>query len=206
MTQERPQQTETQGVCRSRYCTMHGEHTCVLMAGHKSLCTDNDVQWERKAAPPAPDDVGALVRELELAVVEAEQPLGPRAGVLSGMKRLKDARAALLAAFARLKAKYEAVCGEHSESVDREGALLARIAALEREKRDWLDNDLTGRTMLAQEQRIMDLERENAEMAKAGWRACLDHIVRPDSPCPVCRVEALERENERLQKLYAGCR
>ena len=24
-----------------------------------------------------------------------------------------------------------------------------------------------------------------------GWRSCIDHIIRPDSPCPVCKVEEL---------------
>ena len=29
---------------------------------------------------------------------------------------------------------------------------------------------------------------------KAGWRACIDHIIRPDSPCPVCKVEEVQKD------------
>jgi len=41
----------------------------------------------------------------------------------------------------------------------------------------------------------MEKQRDDAllrleEITKAGWRACIDHIIRPDSPCPVCRLEA----------------
>jgi len=28
-----------------------------------------------------------------------------------------------------------------------------------------------------------------------GWRSCIDHIIRPDSPCPVCKVEELTEWN-----------
>lgn len=30
------------------------------------------------------------------------------------------------------------------------------------------------------------------QMQRAGWRACIDHIITPASDCPVCRVEKLE--------------
>lgn len=36
------------------------------------------------------------------------------------------------------------------------------------------------------------LEAQIAAIEKAGWRSCIDHIIRPDSPCPVCRIEELE--------------
>lgn len=29
--------------------------------------------------------------------------------------------------------------------------------------------------------------------ASNGWRACIDHIIRPDSPCPVCEIEAKDQ-------------
>lgn len=31
----------------------------------------------------------------------------------------------------------------------------------------------------------------------AGWRACIDHIIRPDSPCPVCEIEKLRAASEK---------
>ncbi len=37
--------------------------------------------------------------------------------------------------------------------------------------------------------------------ASNGWRACIDHIIRPDSPCPVCEIEKLTDEIEQLQKV-----
>ena len=41
--------------------------------------------------------------------------------------------------------------------------------------------------------------------ASYGWRACIDHIIRPDSPCPVCEVEKLtdeiEQKSERIKQL-----
>jgi hypothetical protein len=41
---------------------------------------------------------------------------------------------------------------------------------------------------------IGDLMKENQRLkadSVAGWRACIDHIIRPDSPCPVCVHEQL---------------
>ena len=32
--------------------------------------------------------------------------------------------------------------------------------------------------------------------ASNGWRACIDHIIRPDSPCPVCEIERLTAKVE----------
>ena len=43
----------------------------------------------------------------------------------------------------------------------------------------------------------VELER----MRQAGWRACVDHIIKPDSPCPVCALREAEcalREAEEL--------
>jgi len=38
-------------------------------------------------------------------------------------------------------------------------------------------------------------------ITKAGWRACIDHIIKPNSPCPVCRVIELEADKKQLQDL-----
>lgn len=35
---------------------------------------------------------------------------------------------------------------------------------------------------------------------QAGWRSCIDHIIKPDSPCPVC---ALAEANIRIGELAA---
>jgi len=45
------------------------------------------------------------------------------------------------------------------------------------------------------------LEAENERLREAGWRSCIDHIIKPDSACPVCKITELEAENERLKAL-----
>jgi hypothetical protein len=35
----------------------------------------------------------------------------------------------------------------------------------------------------------------------AGWRSCIDHIITPTSPCPVCKIVELEAENRALRNL-----
>ena len=48
--------------------------------------------------------------------------------------------------------------------------------------------------------------------ASQGWRACIDHIIRSDSPCPVCEIESQTAENRALRSalhqayLDGGCR
>jgi len=46
------------------------------------------------------------------------------------------------------------------------------------------------------------LQAENERLRGSGWRACIDHIIRPDSPCPVCRIEKLEAVAEAAKNLY----
>lgn len=37
------------------------------------------------------------------------------------------------------------------------------------------------------------LQRDALEqMQSAGWRSCIDHIIKPESACPICRIEKLE--------------
>jgi len=36
------------------------------------------------------------------------------------------------------------------------------------------------------------LRAEKQAIIDGGWRACIDHIIRPDSPCPVCRIAELK--------------
>jgi hypothetical protein len=33
---------------------------------------------------------------------------------------------------------------------------------------------------------IQNLKEEIANFTKAGWRSCIDHIIKPTDPCPVC--------------------
>ena len=47
-------------------------------------------------------------------------------------------------------------------------------------------------------ERIAELEAEQKAIAGSGWRSCIDHIIRPDSPCPVCRIAELEKKIEYL--------
>ena len=42
------------------------------------------------------------------------------------------------------------------------------------------------------------------QMQRAGWRACIDHIITPASDCPVCRVEELEGQSRILHKNFAA--
>lgn len=40
------------------------------------------------------------------------------------------------------------------------------------------------------------IARQKADMEtviKAGWRSCADHIIKPESTCPVCEIERLNR-------------
>ena len=39
-----------------------------------------------------------------------------------------------------------------------------------------------------QQKRIDDLTER---FQSAGWRSCIDHIIKPESSCPVCRIEEL---------------
>ena len=46
---------------------------------------------------------------------------------------------------------------------------------------------------------IERLTAENKALTESGWRSCIDHIIRPDSPCPVCGIERLTSDNEMLR-------
>jgi hypothetical protein len=35
----------------------------------------------------------------------------------------------------------------------------------------------------------MDLK----EFAAAGWRSCIDHLIKPHDPCPICMIEQLTK-------------
>jgi hypothetical protein len=37
-------------------------------------------------------------------------------------------------------------------------------------------------------------------ITKAGWRSCIDHIIRPDSPCPVCALATAEARLSKASK------
>ena len=59
------------------------------------------------------------------------------------------------------------------------------------------------------DERLYDVERLNAEVERlraeierlknTDWRSCIDHIIRKDSPCPVCENEKLQARIERLE-------
>jgi spore coat polysaccharide biosynthesis protein SpsF (cytidylyltransferase family) len=49
----------------------------------------------------------------------------------------------------------------------------------------------------AHEEAFREREAElTKRFTKAGWRACIDHIIKPESDCPVC-------ENEKLRERIA---
>lgn len=35
----------------------------------------------------------------------------------------------------------------------------------------------------------------------SGWRSCIDHIIKPEDPCPVCRIERLNAALDQLARL-----
>ena len=38
-------------------------------------------------------------------------------------------------------------------------------------------------------QRALDAEHTLEDFGRAGWRSCIDHIIKPESKCPVCLLE-----------------
>lgn len=40
--------------------------------------------------------------------------------------------------------------------------------------------------------RIEQLEEELERFKTAGWRSCIDHIIKPEDECPVCMIIELE--------------
>ena len=38
------------------------------------------------------------------------------------------------------------------------------------------------------------LAEEVESFTNAGWRSCIDHIIKPETPCPVCRAELAEQQ------------
>jgi len=78
-------------------------------------------------------------------------------------------------------------------------ALQDTIAALEKQmhsKDDRISNQHS--TIVKFKEQIIALEADSVH----GWRSCIDHIIRPDSPCPVCRIEELIREWESQAEQY----
>jgi hypothetical protein len=41
--------------------------------------------------------------------------------------------------------------------------------------------------------------RVQSKIEAAGWRCCIDHIIKPESPCPICKVEKLQTRIEELE-------
>lgn len=37
------------------------------------------------------------------------------------------------------------------------------------------------------------LERRLNDVLTAGWRSCIDHLIKPSDPCPVCRLSAVSK-------------
>ena len=89
------------------------------------------------------------------------------------------------------------------ELVARWSALVddaeAEVAKLEAkiEQRDarieGIDNDL------------VRISKKNAELTKqvaafesAGWRCCIDHLLKPEHPCPICANEAMQAKIDEL--------
>jgi hypothetical protein len=63
---------------------------------------------------------------------------------------------------------------------------------------------LTG-FLVSERDRTNDLEDQIEKIKKGGWRSCIDHIIRPDSPCPVCEINALNAQLERAKELNLEC-
>jgi len=35
------------------------------------------------------------------------------------------------------------------------------------------------------------VEDTTTDFTKAGWRCCIDHLLKPEHPCPICKIEEL---------------
>jgi DNA repair exonuclease SbcCD ATPase subunit len=56
-----------------------------------------------------------------------------------------------------------------------------------------------GSVLKRAKQRIEELEAQ----ITSGWRSCIDHIIKPSDPCPVCLIEELEAENDKQRREIA---
>lgn len=74
---------------------------------------------------------------------------------------------------------------------------LETVMATEGTKEYWHDVAVKRGQLADRLEAQVESQRVEIEQLKsAGWRSCIDHIIRPDSPCPVC-------ENERLRALVS---
>jgi hypothetical protein len=60
---------------------------------------------------------------------------------------------------------------------------------------------------------VCNLQQQAAKQAKElealrkdGWRSCIDHIIKPEAECPVCKIEALQQQVARQQETILGVR
>ena len=48
------------------------------------------------------------------------------------------------------------------------------------------------------------LEAELEAFKTAGWRSCQDHIIKPEHPCPICRIERMSEKADEIMQLIKG--
>ena len=52
--------------------------------------------------------------------------------------------------------------------------------------------------LIARQQRTI----QNFE--KAGWRCCIDHLLKPEHPCPICKLERAEKQRDEALSIVAN--
>ena len=61
-----------------------------------------------------------------------------------------------------------------------------------------LDTELA--KVKSQQVTITELEADSVH----GWRSCIDHIIKPESACPVCKIESLQATITELREELKG--
>jgi hypothetical protein len=126
-------------------------------------------------------------------------------------KRIKELEAGHKAAYRIVNAE-ETAQGKRIKELEDSLDHMSRYAAARESKITPLKTELIDANNIAislreaceywklcdveQKARIKELE---TEFSAAGWRACIDHIIRPQDACPVCKIETLQAENETLK-------
>ena len=81
--------------------------------------------------------------------------------------------------------------------------LLAYVAALQQQRRDWLDNDLTARTMIGYEKELTELRallRESRHALEAGSKSIIEQHQHEETPS---MDEYVENQREYAAQLRA---
>lgn len=89
----------------------------------------------------------------------------------------------------------------HRRAQLAEGAVLRKMKA-EQVAGAPLAKRLAIAGFAAEQERANDLQSRLDNFAKAGWRACIDHIIKPEHSCPVCALENAQAAFKESERAY----